>query len=440
MIKNFLKTGRIVAVEALVRQEQEGYSNLVLDSLLKKANLPLREIAFASALFYGVLERMFTLDYLLQQCLKQPLQKLDSPVRNILRIGLYQVQYMDNVPISAAVNESVQLTRTFRKASASKLVNAVLRKACKIELSFDEFDKVEDRLHVQYSVSYPIAKHFLLHYNKEAEKILQGFAEKPVLALRVNTLKITVSALIEQLQQEGWNCRQGEVPFSVIAEGKGSIVKTKAFEKGLFHVQGLASQLACAYLNPSPNSKTIDLCAAPGGKSATLAQYMENKGVLWSNDLHLSRVSLIEKNFQTLGIEIGKTTANDASILHESYQEADFVLCDVPCSGLGILAKKPDIRCKQLETIEQLYPIQQKILKNGASYLKQGGRLVYSTCTLNPLENEYQIEQFLQEHKEFRLVEPPMLPKQARVEKKMLTLFPTDGLYDGFFIAILEKI
>ena len=440
MIKKTQKNGRIVAVEALVKQEQNGYSNLVLDSVLKKSELEPREKAFASAVFYGVLERIFTLDWMLQQCIKQPLSKLDAPIRAILRAGLYQAVYMESVPVRAAVNESVQLVRVFRKTSASGLVNAVLRKAITKNPQEASFASESERISVLFSVSQPIAEHFLTYYPQDTEQILQAFFEKPPLAVRVNSLKTTEDKLCELLQQEGWEVSTTDIPNSLVVQGKGSVIQTQAFADGLFHVQGLGSQIACLCLSPKAGAKTLDLCAAPGGKSATLAQYMQNEGELFCGDAVASRVSLISQTLTRLGITIGRPKHQDASVFQEDLQNADFILCDVPCSGLGIMAKKPDIRSKTLERIEELYPLQQQILETASRYLKKGGRMVYSTCTLNPKENEEQVQLFLETHPEFKLVLPQYIPKGAVLKDNMITLRPDYNLYDGFFIATLERL
>lgn len=440
MIDKKQKSGRITAVELLMKQEQNGYSNLVLDAQLKRNALDAREKAFASAVFYGVLERLYTLDWMLQKCVKQPLAKLDAPVRAILRAGLYQAMYMDSVPASAAVNESVQLTRVFRKSSASGFVNAVLRKAMKQNPQNAQFASRQEQLSVQYSVSLPIAEHFLRCYPQDAEHILAAFFQKPALTLRANTLKTSAEQLCRQLAEEGWQAQPGELAGSVVAQGKGSIVHTEAFLQGLFHVQGMGSQLACSCLSPKPGTKVLDLCAAPGGKTATLAQMMENRGQLLCGDAVEARVPLIETLAARLGLSIVEAHHWDAAASQEGLENADFVLCDVPCSGLGIMAKKPDIRTKDLKQMQQLYPLQQQILRTGASYLKTGGRLVYSTCTLNPDENENQVKQFLHDMPSFRLVEPPCTLNGAIVQDNMMTLRPDQNGQDGFFIAVLERV
>ncbi len=433
-------TGRYLAVEALVRQEQNGYSNLVLDAMLRRSGLEPREKAFASAVFYGVLERQFTLDWMLAQCLRQPLAKLDAPVRAILRAGLYQAVYMDSVPVSAAVNESVALTRAFRKASAAGFVNAVLRRAAAQQPDKASFADPAQALSVKCSVSLPIARAFLEWYGPEAKSILAAFFQKPPLALRANTLRTTPQGLCEALAQEGWTAAPGPVPGSVIAEGKGSIVHTKAFEQGLFHVQGLASQLACLCLDAKPGHKTVDACAAPGGKSATLAQYMENTGSLWCGELSAARTPLISQTLERLGITVGNVRCQDASEFVPDWQQADRVLCDVPCSGLGILAKKPDIRAKRLENQPELWQLQAKILDTCSRYVKQGGKLVYSTCTLCPDENQRQVEAFLQRHPDFRLAAPAFVPQGCIPEGDMLVLRPDQTGFDGFFVATMERL
>ncbi len=230
------------------------------------------------------------------------------------------------------------------------------------------------------------------------------------------------------------------MPGSVIAEGKGSIVHTKAFEQGLFHVQGLASQLACLCLDAKPGHKTVDACAAPGGKSATLAQYMENTGSLWCGETSAARTPLISQTLERLGITVGNVRCQDASEFVPDWQQADRVLCDVPCSGLGILAKKPDIRAKRLENQPELWRLQAKILDTCSRYVKQGGKLVYSTCTLCPDENQRQVEAFLQRHPDFRLAAPAFVPQGCIPEGDMLVLRPDQTGFDGFFVATMERL
>lgn len=435
-----VSAGRRLAVQALLRQEQDGYSNLVLDGVLRQSDAPAREKAFAGAVFYGVIERLYTLDWMLSRCLRQPLEKLDAPVRAVLRAGLYQAVYLDSVPAAAAVNESVQLVRALRKSSAAGLVNAVLRRACTLRPDPSRFADPVQRLSVCCSVSPAVAAAFYEWYGPDAQKVLDGFFEKPQLALRANTLQNTPQQLCEQLESEGWQASPGPLEGSVIAAGSGAIVHTRAFAEGRFHVQGLASQLACLNLAPRPGETVLDVCAAPGGKSATLAQLMGNEGRLFCGDGAKNRVKLIDETLRRLGIIIAQTRWQDASRPVEEWNGADRILCDVPCSGLGILAKKPDIRCKTLEGLGELCALQAAILDTCAGYLKPGGRLVYSTCTLNPDENRRQVERFLAAHPDFRPAEPAVVLPGSIQTGCMVELRPDLTGTDGFFVATMERL
>lgn len=426
---------RCAVVNALVRQESGGYSNLILQSVLERqADFSARDKAFLSAVFYGTVERQFTIDYLLQQCLNRPLAKLDAVVRAILRAGLYQARWMSSVPVRAAVSESVSLAKGLRKASASGLVNAVLRKAADIQLDQQTFADDVQRLSVCYSVSPQIARLFL-EKMPNCETILRASFLHPRMSVRVNTLKVTQAAVEEYFRQRKISVQPGQTPGCLYVDCHGDFTNDEAFQKGWFHVQGEASQIACAALSPKPGEKVLDVCAAPGGKSVTLAQYMENRGELYSGDAAANRLSLIETAFQRCGVECGHVVHADAAAFHADFCQADAILCDVPCSGLGILAKKPDIRHKTLDGLPELLQLQRQILHRSAGYLKPGGRLVYSTCTLNPDENEAAVEAFLREHSDFCVKKVPCTKENAG----MVTFYPCEEEPDGFFVALLEK-
>lgn len=427
---------------ALMRQERDGYSNLVLAHALRQFEGDARDKAFVSAVFYGTVERQITLDYLLQKFLKQPVGKLDAEVRAVLRSALYQARWMDSVPPSAAVNEAVRLTRGFGKSSAAAMVNAVLRRACAVELAQEPFRDEIQRFSVLYSVSPQIAALLRRAWPAEAEEILRAALEPPRLCVRVNTLRTSQGALEASLSQRGIETARGSVPECLfLTSYRGAITAEPAFQQGLFHVQGEASQLVCAALAPKPGETVIDFCAAPGGKSATLAQYLENRGLLLACDAVESRLSLIEQTFSRLGVACGRVLHNDASVPNEALPQADCVLCDVPCSGLGVLAKKPDIRQKNLEGLSALTELQYRILCTAARSVKPGGRLAYSTCTLNPEENEAVVRRFLQtEGAGFVLQTPqPCLEGQREIDG-MITLFPFLAKTDGFFVALLQKM
>lgn len=437
---------RALAVRVLMRQEQDGYANLVLDAELKKQPLPPRDRAFVSAIFYTVLEKQGTIDYILGQYLPKGLAKLDAPVRAILRSGLAQALFMQ-VPPSAAVNESVALARSFKKASAAGMVNAVLRRACAWESEKAVFADEIERLMVLGSAGRPVAEFLHRYYPDEALDILRRKADAGRTALRVNPLKTTPEKLAEALlTQNARSAVPGFVPGSLLVEFAGSPAENELFRQGAYHVEGQTSQLAALCLGARPGEKIVDLCAAPGGKSIAVAEQMQDNGILYSCDVSENRVSLIRAAVQRMGLRCVRVLCNDAAAPapeHAAlFRGADRILADVPCSGLGILAKKPDIRYKSLDPAEMaaLTALQAKILEQAASLLKTGGRLVYSTCTINPAENERQIEAFLNAHPEFSVRMPEgLFPAGMTIGPCGALSVPTRTGMDGFFICVLEK-
>ena len=435
---------RAAAVAALVRQEQDGFSNLVLDGELRRQKLEGRDKAFASAIFYTVLEHRGTLDYILEQFLPKGLAKLDAPVREILRAALAQARYMQ-VPVSAAVNEAVKLTRTFKKASASGLVNAVLRKACVYDLENAKFKNDLEKLMVLGSASKDVAAFLQQHYPEEALGILTHTADGGCTSLRANPLKADAETLCKLLLESGdvESAAPGVVPGSVLAKFAGSPADKELFQKGYYHVEGQASQLAALCLEAKPGETVLDLCAAPGGKTLLLAEEMQGKGKLISCDVTENRVQLIAKAVERMGFAgCVETLCNDATKPNPKLTAADRILVDAPCSGLGILAKKPDIRYKSLPKVrhDELLATQSAILDTAASVLKAGGRLVYSTCTIDPAENEEQVAAFLNRHPEFAVVTPSMaLPVGMTVGEHGALSVPTRTGMDGFFLCAMQK-
>ncbi len=437
-----VNSARTAAVSALVRQEKDGFSNLVLDAELKRRKLDQRDRAFASAIFYTVLEHQGTLDYILEQFLPKGLAKLDAPVREILRSALAQARYMQ-VPVSAAVNEAVKLTRSFKKSSASGLVNAVLRRACSFDLDSAEFHDEIQRLMVLGSAGHDVASFLLETYPDEALGILTQAADEGLTSLRVNTLCTSQKELCSLLADCGAaDIKNGIVPDSVLVRFDGSPADTELFRKGYYHIEGQASQLAALCVEAQPGDTVIDLCAAPGGKTILLAEQMQNTGCLYSCDIAENRVRLIDTAVNRMGITNVHTLCNDAAMLNHALPQADRILADVPCSGLGILAKKPDLRYKKLDPSRQaeLHAVQCKILDTAASLLKPGGRLVYSTCTIDPAENQQQIKSFLERHPDFALVQPKVdFPAGMSVGAYGTLSVPTRTGMDGFFLCAMQK-
>lgn len=433
---------RAAAVAALVRQEQDGFSNLILDAELRRQKLEGRDKAFASAIFYTVLEHRGTLDYILAQFLPKGLAKLDPQVREILRAALAQARYMQ-VPVSAAVNEAVKLTRTFKKASASGLVNAVLRRACAYDLGTAVFADEVERLMVLGSAGRDVAQFLHEHYPDEALDILTHTADGGMTSLRANPLKATVAELCQKLTETGVQSAQpGLVPGSVLAKFEGSPAEKELFRQGYYHVEGQASQLAALCVEAKPGDTVLDLCAAPGGKSLLLIEEMQDTGRLVSCDVSENRVQLIRKAVERMSFAHVEPRVSDGTKPAADLPMADRILVDAPCSGLGILAKKPDIRYKTLDAArhDELLATQAAILDTAASHLKPGGRLVYSTCTIDPAENEEQVGAFLARHPEFRVVEPGVAyPAGMTVGERGALSVPTRTGMDGFFLCAMQK-
>ena len=431
-------TARALVVKALVRVEEQGaYSNLVLDGELSRSGLDSRDKAFASALFYTTLERLVTLDACIASQSSRPLGKLSPQVLAILRISVCQLLYMPQIPPSAVVDEGVKLTRQNRQASAGGFVNGVLRSFLRGGCALPTPPEEGEALAIQYGVPRPLVELWLRSYGREdTEGFLKRCQPPAPLYIRVNRLRIDEEALAARLAEEGVTARPVDgLEGAMVLEGGGDLRRLRAFEEGLFHVQDLSSQLCAKALETRPGMAVLDVCAAPGGKTFTLAQWMEDRGRLVACDLHPKRVGLIAKGARRLGLHCVEALAADGSVWEESRGRFDRVLCDVPCSGYGILRRKPEVRYKPLEETAGLPAIQYKILETSAKYTKEGGLLLYSTCTLHPRENQQVVERFLQAHPEFS----PHPLTAIGVEEGQLTLINTRWDSDGFFLAALER-
>lgn len=429
------------AFEILLKiHNSNAYSNLTLDTYLQKDDMEIRDKAFVSALVYGVCERQLTLDYNLSKYLKQPIKKLKPEVLISLRLGAYQLLFMDKIPASAAINESVNLTKANRAAFASGLVNAVLRNVSRNGIVLPD-EKNDNYLSVKYSCPKWLVDLWIKEYSKiHAEDILsRSLGEVPVY-IRVNTLKTNSDELISLLAEENVTAEKCEcLENALVLKKQGSVEKLDAFKKGLFHVQDLSSQFCCKALGAKKGDKVLDVCSAPGGKAFTISEYMEDKGSLTACDIYPARVKLIEDGANRLGIKSISSAVSDASVFNENFPEYDKVLCDVPCSGLGIIRRKPEIKYKSAEDIDKLHNLQYLILCITSRYVKKSGRLVYSTCSLNPAENTEICRKFLSENEDFILVDIPDAERFGLLDDKMLTVMPSKNDTDGFFIAMFER-
>lgn len=431
-----MKTARQTAFEILNRiQKDNSYSNLVLDSFLDKSEMSQIDKGLASAIVYGVVERLITLDYELSKYLKQPLKKLKPQVLTILRIGAYQILFMDKIPDSAAINESVKLTKSNGMSFAAGVVNAVLRKVSANGLS------ETDEISVKYSVPKWLYKLWKDDYGSDcAIELLESTFGAVETVIRVNTLKTSVDELIGLLKDEGFVAEALHgLENALVVHGGGAVHKTQAYKNGLFHVQDMASQLCAKALDVSENDVVLDICAAPGGKSFTVAQYMKNNSRLYSMDIYPHRLELIKNGCERLGIINVKTLVNDASLYNDKIPKADRILCDVPCAGLGVIRKKPEIRYKKYSEVMGISELQYKILCESSKYLKDDGILIYSTCSLNKDENENIINKFLSEHSDFESVTVLKDLERAGEFTDYITLMPHIHNCDGFFIAGIRK-
>ena len=430
---------RETALRALITcRRQSGWSNAVLKQTIAQEKLDSRDAALATRLCYGVVQNRGRMDFYLAQLLKGSVKKLHPAVRDILHLGLYQIYDLDKIPDSAAVNESVRLARKYGAPGSDRLVNGVLRNAVRTKGGLQEPVSYADRY------SHPEELITLLKAalpKGTLESVLIADNQAPQTVVQVNTMKITREGLLERLAAEGVTATpHGWMTDCLILGGTGSIEKLPSFQQGLFYVQDPASKLSVQCAGLQEGFRVLDCCAAPGGKSFAAAIAMRGTGKITSCDVHPHKVGLIENGAGRLGLENITARLQDASVFVPEWEEQmDAVLVDAPCSGLGIIRKKPDIRYRDLKETEALPELQKSILWNQARYVKKGGVLLYSTCTLLPRENEEVVAAFLDAHPEFsleKLALPPVFPEN---ETGMLTLLPGQRDTDGFFISKMRR-
>ena len=429
---------RRLALRLLTEWETgDRFINLVMENE-QAAALPPLERRFLTALLYGTVERLYTLDHYITVLTGRPLKHTAPHTRRVLRLGLYQLCFMDGVPDHAAVSETVSLAGSRAERG---FVNAVMRRAQREpQLLLPPQGDTVRRLSLTYSFPPNVVRHFCRVYGEEmGERILASFIEAQPLTLRVNTCRITRAALLEKLQQAGFAAE--ETPYSPVGirlRESADPTLLPGFAEGEFYVQDEASQIAVAALGALPGATVIDTCACPGGKSFGAAMDMHDSGRLYAFDLHESKIPLIEKGADRLGLSCIDASVHDGRIAKsELYGKADFVFCDAPCSGLGVLGKKADLRYRGEARLDSLPPLQGEILSAAASYVRAGGPLVYATCTLNPAENEDVRAGFLDQHPDFRAC--PFTVGSLMAEEGYCTLLPPVHGTDGFFIAKFKR-
>ena len=426
---------RKTAYEVLLDMEtNQSYSNLALNNFIEK-NKP-ENPAFVRELVYGVLENRILLDYYLAQLVASGLKKVKKQDLTILRMGVYQILAMDSVPDYAAINESVVLARKFCRGR-DKFINGVLRnfqrRQAELEASLPDrsFDPAK-YLSVRYSAASWLVDLWLAAYGLDkTEGLLAASNGRPLLCLRTNLLKGTREELMQRLGEAGYQVEAGTLSGrSILVTGKGTgILEHDLFREGWFSVQDEASTLTADTVNPKPGNLAVDVCAAPGGKTMAMAELMGTEGEIYAFDIYEHKLKLIQEQAARLGTGIVKTRCQDGRIaLKELEGQADCVLADVPCSGLGVIRRKPEIKTKDHAEMDfaELVQRQKEILESASTYVKPGGTLVYSTCTVNPEENEEQVRMFCERHPEFKL-------------ESMKQLMP-DRETDGFFISKMSRV
>lgn len=453
MKKNY--TARELAAASLVSFEKNGrYSNLEVDATLRRVgtSLSAADCGFYTRLVYGVVERVLTLDHIAAEYSSRKLSDVDIETLTAIRLGIYQLLYMDRVPDFAAVSESVDLAPSRSRG----FVNGVLRSFLRSKKKFTLPVSGRDYISLKYSVSPEICDIFTDSWgNETAERILSSSFNNEGVALRINTLRLSVDKaeriLSENEHDDGFSSDGLTDESKDISQVKRSSLcpdvlfvprlnKTArdGISNGFWFVQDEASRIASTVLGARPGDKVVDCCAAPGGKTFSTAIDMENTGEIFSFDLHKNKLSLIKEGSDRLGLTIVNVAERDAGRPDKAlFGSCDRVLCDAPCSGLGVISKKPEIRYKDAQSVARLPEVQRRVLTGASSYVKEGGFLVYSTCTLNRRENEDVVRRFLSENSSF--IPEDFAVSDLRSENGMLTLLPHISGCDGFFIAKMRK-
>ena len=438
---------RKLALEALYKiDKEEAYSNIVLDELLNKNRnvLSNKDINFISELVYGVTTWKLTLDTIIQKYSKIKIKKISPWVINILRMGAYQIVFLDKVPKSAAVNESVNLCKKYGGKSVG-FVNAILRKVEKSDyLELFEIKNEIEKISKTTSMPEWIVRELNKEFDPEkVNEICENSNLKPKITIRINNLKITKNELKKSLQSKEIEVEDGIIEDFLYLKNVKNITNLDEYKKGLFTMQDESAGLTALVLNTKEGESILDCCSAPGGKTTYIAELMNNNGNIKAWDLYKHRLDKVQENSKRLGIDIIKTEENDATVLKEEYIEKfDKILIDAPCLGLGVIKRKPDIKWqRKFEDVEEISKIQEKILNTCSKYLKKGGILVYSTCSIIQSENEKIVENFLKsesfELEEINNVNIENL-KNKITKKGIIKLYPSENM-NGFFISKLIK-
>lgn len=445
-----LDHAREAALKVLMEINEKGaYSNIALNKYFAAEELRDIDRSFVTEMVYGTVKWKLTLDRVIACYSNIKMEKLSPWILNILRLGAYQILHMTRVPQSAACNESVKLAGRYGHKASAGFVNAVLRsiarKGPEIAIPSREQD-FPGYLSVSYSYPKWLVEKYIEIFDAEfTQSLLEAGNATPELTVRANTLRVTPEELVAALEKEGCHAVAAKyVRDAVVLKSSVNVTKLQAFQNGLFQVQDESSMLPAIVLAPRPGETVLDACSAPGGKATHMAQLMGNNGTIIAGDVHEHKLKLIDDAAQRLGIQIIRSVLNDASVPNQEHEKAfDRVLLDAPCTGLGIVRRKPDIKwARQTKDIEEITALQKKLLKSVSRAVKPGGVLVYSTCTILPEENEDIIKFFLESNSDFveddiKPFLPPALVEHAR--GCSLQLYPNRDGIDGFFMARIKR-
>lgn len=432
-----MENPRRLALASLIKSdEMSSYSNIEVNSVISRADMSKLDASLYTALYLGVTERLITLDYIISQCSEKSISELDTETKNALRLGLYQLLYMDKIPDYSAVSETVSICPKRSKGYVNACLRAFLRKNKEYILPEDEWEA----LAIETSIPTSILSIFKESYGDEcAREIALAIKPRKGVSARINTLKVSVSEFKRIIISRGIKHTVSAISDEMIIIDAPISEIIDLIDKGYCFIQDEASLACTKIFAPSEGKDMLDACACPGGKSFSCAIDMKNKGRILSCDLHKNKLSLVRSGAQRLGIDIIEVEEQDAKEAREDFVNAfDFVLCDVPCSGLGVIAKKPDIKYKSIEQIANLPQIQTEILENCSKYVKVGGCVVYSTCTLNSQENESVVSSFLEGHPDFESEDFEL--GKIKSQNGMYTFMPHVMGTDGFFVAKMKRV
>lgn len=437
---------REIAYKVLLDIEKnKNYSNMAINKHFKDVKMSNQDRGLATEIIYGVIENKYYIDYMIDKLSKVKTNKMEIYVKTLLRMGIYQIMFLNSISDYAAVNETVNLAKK-KNSKVSGFINGILRNVIRQK---EEIGKVKtkddvDYLSIKYSYDKWMIRNWMIHFGKEfTEELLEANNERPNIYLRTNTLKITRDELIKKLEKQNIKAEKVNVVEEAIkVEHLKDIENNSLYKEGLFTVQDVSSMLVGKVMNPKENSLVLDVCSAPGGKTTHMATLMNNTGQVVSRDIYDHKLKLIKAASKRLGLtNVDVEEFDGMKFDRESIGKFDYVLADVPCSGLGIIRRKPEIKYKEKEEFRQLPPIQKKILENASKYVKVGGTLIYSTCTIQDSENIDVVKEFLQKNKNFELV--PI--KEVNVdlenqEKGYMKIYPNVHNMDGFFISKLIRV